>query len=134
MTKQTGAFLTIGELAAELDVPQHILRYWETRFPMLRPLQRAGNRRYYRAEDVALARRIHHLLTVEGYTVRGAQKALAGRTEHPVNSSVGRARSVHDEGVQPSANKAATQMALADSEDVIARLKAIRDRLEAALG
>ena len=57
MKKAEGAFLTISELSAELDVPQHILRYWETRFPALRPLQRAGNRRYYRPEDVLLARR-----------------------------------------------------------------------------
>lgn len=81
--KQEGAFLTIGELSAELGVPHHILRYWESRFPMLRPLQRAGNRRYYRPEDVALVRRIHRLLTVEGYTVRGAQQALSGKGEAP---------------------------------------------------
>jgi DNA-binding transcriptional MerR regulator len=77
--KSDQAFRTIGELAAELGVPQHILRYWESRFPQLRPLQRAGNRRYYRAADVALARRIHHLLNQEGYTVRGVQQLLAGR-------------------------------------------------------
>lgn len=86
MTKAEGAFLTISELASELDVPQHILRYWETRFPQLRPLQRSGNRRYYRPSDVAVAKRIHHLLHVEGFTVKGARKALAdghdkGRTE-----------------------------------------------------
>jgi DNA-binding transcriptional MerR regulator len=75
--KSERAFRTIGELSAELGVPQHILRYWETRFPQLRPLQRAGNRRYYRAEDVALARRIHRLLNVEGYTIRGVQQLLA---------------------------------------------------------
>jgi DNA-binding transcriptional MerR regulator len=86
MKKAEGAFLTISELSAELDVPQHILRYWETRFPALRPLQRAGNRRYYRPDDVQLARRIHHLLSVEGFTVKGAQKALSegeGRTPPP---------------------------------------------------
>jgi DNA-binding transcriptional MerR regulator len=75
--KVEGAFLTISELAAELGLPQHILRYWETRFPGLRPLQRSGNRRYYRPADVALAHRINQLLNVEGFTVRGAQKALA---------------------------------------------------------
>jgi DNA-binding transcriptional MerR regulator len=77
--KSDQAFRTIGELAAELGVPQHILRYWESRFPQLRPLQRAGNRRYYRAADVALAHRIHRLLNQEGYTVRGVQQLLAGR-------------------------------------------------------
>lgn len=71
------AFRTIGELAGELGVPQHILRYWETRFPQLKPLQRAGNRRYYRPDDVALARRIHRLLNEEGYTIRGVQQLLA---------------------------------------------------------
>jgi len=70
------AFRTIGELAADLGVPQHILRYWETRFPQLKPLQRAGNRRYYRPDDVALARRIHRLLNEEGYTIRGVQQVL----------------------------------------------------------
>jgi DNA-binding transcriptional MerR regulator len=74
--KSEHAFRTIGELAGELDVPQHILRYWETRFPQLKPLQRAGNRRYYRPDDVALARRIHRLLNQDGYTIRGVQQLL----------------------------------------------------------
>lgn len=75
--KAAGALRTIGELAQEIGRPQHILRYWETRFPQLRPLTRAGNRRYYRPDDVALVRRIHHLLADEGYTIRGVQKLLA---------------------------------------------------------
>lgn len=74
--KSEHAFRTIGELAGELGVPQHILRYWETRFPQLKPLQRAGNRRYYRPDDVALARRIHRLLNQDGYTIRGVQQLL----------------------------------------------------------
>jgi DNA-binding transcriptional MerR regulator len=77
--KSEQAFRTIGELADELGIPQHILRYWETRFPQLRPLQRAGNRRYYRPEDVALARRIHRLLNQEGYTIRGVQRVLGDK-------------------------------------------------------
>ncbi|MBA3834443.1 MAG: MerR family transcriptional regulator, partial [Sphingomonas sp.] len=72
--KAPDAFRTIGELSAELGVAQHILRYWEAKFPQLRPLQRAGNRRYYRPADVALARRIHGLLSSQGYTVRGVQQ------------------------------------------------------------
>ena len=75
--KSDHAFRTIGELASDLGVPQHILRYWETRFPQLRPLQRAGNRRYYRPDDVALARKIHRLLNADGYTIRGVQQLLA---------------------------------------------------------
>ena len=77
--KQPDAFRTIGELARDLGVAQHILRYWETKFPQLKPLQRAGNRRYYRPADVALAKRIHRLLGQEGYTVRGVQKLLADK-------------------------------------------------------
>ena len=76
--KAAGAMLAIGELATRIGVPTHVLRYWETRFPQLKPLQRSGRRRYYRAEDVALAERIHHLLHVEGFTVEGARKALSG--------------------------------------------------------
>jgi DNA-binding transcriptional MerR regulator len=84
--KAEGAFRTISEVAAELGLPQHILRYWETRFPQLRPLQRAGNRRYYRPADVAIARRIDRLLNQEGYTMRGVQKLLAqggGEADEP---------------------------------------------------
>lgn len=79
--KAAGAMLAIGELADRIGVPTHVLRYWETRFPQLKPLQRSGRRRYYRAADVALAERIHHLLHVQGFTVEGARKALTGGQE-----------------------------------------------------
>jgi len=79
--KAAGAMLAIGELADRIGVPTHVLRYWETRFPQLKPLQRSGRRRYYRADDVALAERIHHLLHVQGFTVDGARKALTGGQE-----------------------------------------------------
>jgi DNA-binding transcriptional MerR regulator len=85
--KSDSAFRTIGELATELGVPQHILRYWETRFPQLRPLTRAGNRRYYRPEDVALVRRIDAALNRDGYTIKGVQKLLAGK-EAPAPSTL----------------------------------------------
>ena len=77
--KSDQAFRTIGELADDLGLPQHILRYWETRFPQLRPLQRAGKRRYYRPADVALVKRIDRLLNHEGYTIRGVQQLLAAK-------------------------------------------------------
>ncbi len=83
IAKDDAAFRTISELATDLGVPQHILRYWETRFPQLRPLQRAGNRRYYRPADVALARRIHTLLEEEHYTIKGVQRLLAGKSAEP---------------------------------------------------
>jgi len=77
--KSEAAFRTIGEVSDEIGVPQHVLRYWETRFPQLKPITRAGNRRYYRPEDVALARRIHGLLNAQGYTVKGVQKLLSAK-------------------------------------------------------
>lgn len=81
--KGPDAFRTIGEVAAELGIAQHVLRYWETKFPQLKPLQRAGNRRYYRPEDVSLLRKIQHLLSKEGYTVRGVQQLLRSKEPLP---------------------------------------------------
>lgn len=90
--KAAGAFRTIGELSRETGLPQHILRYWETRFPQLRPLQRAGKRRYYRPEDVALVLRINSLLNHEGYTIRGVQKLLLDERKRAPAASSGAAR------------------------------------------
>ena len=115
-TKSASAFRTIGELSHELGLPQHILRYWETRFPQLRPLQRAGNRRYYRPEDVALAKRINTLLNREGYTVKGVQKLLSG--------GGGRETSLAD--VVPTAPESRAPA-------ILSELRAIRDRLAKAL-
>ena len=81
--KAAEAFWTIGELSREIGVPQHVLRYWEVRFPQLRPVQRAGGRRHYRPEDVALVRRIHALLERDGFTMRGAQQLLADERPAP---------------------------------------------------
>ncbi len=116
--KSDQAFRTIGELAADLGVPQHILRYWETRFPQLKPLQRAGNRRYYRPDDVALARRIHRLLNQDGYTIRGVQQLLGKGGE--------------SEG---EAATAATAPTLANQHDPLAadHLRALRETLADAL-
>jgi len=85
--KAAGAFRTIGELSRDIGLPQHILRYWETRFPQLRPLQRAGKRRYYRPEDVALVERINRLLNHEGYTIRGVQQLLADERKRAPTSA-----------------------------------------------
>lgn len=74
--KEPGAFRTISEVADELDVPQHVLRFWETRFSQIKPLKRGGGRRFYRPEDVDLIRGIRHLLYGEGYTIKGVQRIL----------------------------------------------------------
>lgn len=112
--KASGAFRTIGELSSDTGLAPHILRYWETRFPQLRPLTRAGNRRYYRPEDVALVRRIDTLLNREGYTVRGVQQLLAQR-------------SIADTA------PVATPAPASPGRDLTAALRAIRDLLAAAL-
>lgn len=74
--KSDNAFKTISEVADDLGVQQHVLRFWETKFAQLRPLKRGGGRRYYRPEDVALLKSIQHLLYTEGYTIKGVQKLL----------------------------------------------------------
>ncbi|MTI17365.1 MerR family transcriptional regulator [Rhodobacteraceae bacterium RKSG542] len=76
MTKSEDAFRTISEVAADLDLPQHVLRFWETRFTQIRPLKRGGGRRYYRPEDIELLKGIRHLLYGEGYTIKGVQRIL----------------------------------------------------------
>jgi DNA-binding transcriptional MerR regulator len=74
--KSASAFRTISEVATELDVPQHVLRFWETKFSQVRPLKRGGGRRYYRPEDVELLRAIRKLLYEEGYTIKGVQRLM----------------------------------------------------------
>jgi len=74
--KSAEAFRTISEVAGELEVPQHVLRFWESKFPQIKPMKRAGGRRYYRPDDVALLRRIRQCLYDQGYTIKGVQKLL----------------------------------------------------------
>ncbi|HEX3864135.1 MAG TPA: MerR family transcriptional regulator [Stellaceae bacterium] len=79
--KSAGAFRTIGEVVEDIDVPAHVLRFWEAKFPQLKPLKRGGGRRYYRPEDIQLLRRIRQCLYQDGYTIRGVQKLLGGGTD-----------------------------------------------------
>ncbi len=74
--KSAAAFRTISEVSTDLDVPQHVLRFWESKFTPVRPLKRGGGRRYYRPEDVELLRRIRNLLYTDGYTIKGVQRLL----------------------------------------------------------
>ena len=114
--KAPDALRTIGEVSAGLNIRQHVLRYWEEQFPMLRPLKRSGGRRYYRPEDVRLIAAIDRLVHREGYTLRGARQALS-----------------RDPSPSPSP---AIQTAMPDtvpSALLRERLTAIRNRLEAAL-
>lgn len=79
MDKSADAFRTISEVAGELDLPRHVLRFWETRFPQIKPLKRAGGRRYYRPRDIEVLRAIKHLLYGQGYTIKGVQRVLKER-------------------------------------------------------
>ena len=120
--KAPGALKTIGELSHELGVAQHILRYWETKFPQLKPMQRAGNRRYYRPADVELAQRINRLLNEEGYTVRGVQKVLRDKDTPVVEATTTAAESYLPEDPDEAAS----------GIDVF-RLISLRNRLAEAL-
>lgn len=82
MEKSPDAFRTISEVAEELDLPQHVLRFWETRFSQIKPMKRGGGRRYYRPNDVDMLRGIKHLLYEEGYTIKGVQKILRENGVH----------------------------------------------------
>lgn len=128
--KAPAALRTIGEVSRDCGVAQHILRFWETRFPQLKPLQRAGQRRYYRADDVALVRRIDALLNRDGYTIRGVQQLLAAevpaRPAHPVTRPV--APPVAPPVTGDAAPGAATVAGIA-----IDPVRRVRDALAAAL-
>src|SRR6201981_2779224 len=106
--KSAAAFRTISEVAAELDVPQHVLRFWESKFSQVKPLKRGGGRRYYRPEDVVLLRRIRQCLYQEGYTIKGVQRLLregALKITVPVAEEATRAvvPGTHHAGARPSA-------------------------------
>lgn len=118
--KSADAFRNIGEMAEALGVRTHILRYWEEQFPMLRPLTRAGGRRLYRPDDVALLHTIHRLLYEEGYTVKGARRFL---TE-------GGAQDAQPKAPAPAA-PAPTQSSISAFD--FGALQAVRDRLASAL-
>jgi DNA-binding transcriptional MerR regulator len=116
--KDAQALRTIGEVAAALGIKQHVLRYWEQQFPMLKPLKRSGGRRYYRPEDVALVQTIDRLVNREGYTLKGARQAIEGGAGQG-------AAATPVPGKRPSAT--------ASNSDILPQLRAIRDRLANAL-
>lgn len=114
--KSATAFRTIGEVAGDLDLPAHVLRFWESKFTQLKPLKRSGGRRYYRPEDIVLLRRIRQCLYQDGYTIRGVQQLLGGQHGHPPDDSeamptlfpleaAGSAATASDEAVPPAVPK-----------------------------
>jgi DNA-binding transcriptional MerR regulator len=129
--KSATAFRTISEVGRELDIPQHVLRFWESKFSQVKPLKRGGGRRYYRPEDIALLRRIRDLLYTEGYTIRGVQRLFR---ETGVKSILERGIAVQEPSTeQPSPRSApSTEQVVtpahskAELEAVMAELVAIR--------
>ncbi len=120
--KSAEAFRTISEAAGELELPQHVLRFWETKFPHIRPLKRGGGRRYYRPEDLLLLRRIRDLLYDDGYTIKGVQKLLRrndGKTPGNDDDS-------QREGIVLDKRQRA------ELADVLGELEELRDLLRAA--
>ncbi|MFO1067611.1 MAG: MerR family transcriptional regulator [Geminicoccaceae bacterium] len=129
--KSSTAFRTISEVAEELDVAQHVLRFWESKFPQVRPLKRGGGRRYYRPEDVDLLRQIRTLLYESGYTIKGAQKLLRARRGRP------------EDGAEPAPRQQALEITPAPPrlsaaelrrrlKPIVGELADLRDELHAA--
>jgi DNA-binding transcriptional MerR regulator len=110
MDKSPDAFRTISEVAESLDLPQHVLRFWESRFPQIKPLKRGGGRRYYRPDDVELLRVIKHLLYDEGYTIKGVQRLFKEQGARAVAS-----KSVAEQAVGPAVAPARPQEEIAPS-------------------
>lgn len=131
-TKSAAAFRTISEVASELDVPSHVLRFWETKFAQVKPLKRGGGRRYYRPEDIALLRHIRSLLYDDGYTIKGVQKLLrenGGKTparEAAATRGDVRAAVTSSTGVS---NGSLSATSLGAVSDVVRELESLRDLL-----
>lgn len=124
--KAPTAFRTISEVADDLHIPQHVLRFWETKFPQLKPLKRGGGRRYYRPEDIALLRRISDLLYTQGYTIKGVQRLLRdGTDEGPQAATMGELPLGDPPPAAEEQETAALRAALSELEDIARALRAL---------
>lgn len=129
--KSAAAFRTISEVSQDLEVPQHVLRFWETKFAQVRPLKRGGGRRYYRPDDVELLRRIRNLLYTDGYTIKGVQKLLrdgGGRSEKAAALKA----AVAPHAARSAGKAAPAAPARAELEALLRELVDLRDLLRAA--
>lgn len=140
--KSETAFRTISEVADDLDLPQHVLRFWETKFPQVKPMKRGGGRRYYRPDDMLLLRRIRTLLYVDGYTIKGVQKLLrqSGSVRNFVADTEALASSAEgmpmpSDAVTPSDHQSPATNASSDPElraelhEIMAELKGLQAQL-----
>ena len=128
--KSAQAFRTISEVATELDVPQHVLRFWESKFSQVRPLKRGGGRRYYRPEDIDLLRSIRNLLYDEGYTIKGVQKLLRDGGVRSVRESAETpVAAAAPKGPVPVAQPGLSAVQAREVRGLLDDLTALRDRL-----
>lgn len=156
MTKSPQAFRTISEVADTLDIPAHVLRFWESRFPQLRPMKSSGGRRYYRPEDVSLLRGIRELLYVDGLTIKGVQKIFREQGQQAVVLRGYKAAELQIEedadaveeaavvnGSSSSTRSATPRNDIVEAEqqvdkaaigEAVARLESIRDRIRRSIG
>ena len=133
-SKSAAAFRTISEVAEELELPQHVLRFWETRFTQIRPLKRGGGRRYYRPEDVALLRLIRELLYDEGYTIKGVQKLMReGALKQRLAQLEAEQLAEQASPAMEAPGASAVDPLRQQLRTILAELETLRDRLRAAL-
>jgi len=132
--KAPDAFRTISEVADDLDLPQHVLRFWETRFAQIKPMKRGGGRRYYRPEDVALLRLIRELLYDEGYTIKGVQKLMRDGGLKQRLAQIEAENAPELAVVAAATEDEASDPLRRQLRAILAELEALRDRLRQALG
>jgi len=123
--KAATAFRTISEVADELQIPQHVLRFWESKFPQLKPLKRGGGRRYYRPEDIGLLKRISDLLYTQGYTIKGVQRLLRDGTDEGPAAATGELPLGDPPPAEEEQETAALRAALAELEEIARALRAL---------
>ena len=130
--KSPGAFRTISEVSNDLEVPPHVLRFWETKFPQIKPLKRGGGRRYYRPEDVSLLRQIRQLLYNDGYTIKGVQRLLKeGAQKNMAQSGVSAVNEANEQSMlQNSSNSYQDEATL---RSIVDELQSLRKLLSTVL-
>ena len=130
--KSATAFRTISEVAGTLDLPQHVLRFWETKFKAVRPLKRAGGRRYYRPEDIDLLRKIRNLLYDDGYTIKGVQKLLrdGGASGLPASAEVTHS---NEPRIEPPSGESGQPADTVELRALVSELEDIRGLLSKAI-
>lgn len=129
--KSATAFRTISEVGRELDIPQHVLRFWETKFSQIKPLKRGGGRRYFRPEDIVLLRRIRDLLYTEGYTIRGVQRLFRESGVKEVLREANQDQPAPNAGTKDASTSGLADGARAELEEILHELVSLRQMLDA---